>query len=58
MKVGDLVKCLTVDGKPLGLVVEVNNHTSGYRILHYRVLVKGGQWDFLSHHLEVANACR
>ena len=58
MKAGDLVRCLAVDGKPAGLIVEVSNHTSGYRILHYRVLVKGATHSFLSHHLEVVSESR
>ena len=58
MQVGDLVKCVAVDNKPLGLIVEISDHPSGYRILHYRVLVKGSAHSFLSHHLEAINESR
>ena len=37
MQVGDLVKVVCVDGHPLGMILEVSDHPSGYRIQQYLV---------------------
>ena len=57
MKAGDLVTCLTVDGKPAGLIVDVRKHPSSSVIIQYFVLVDGVKHPFLSHHLEVISGC-
>ena len=58
MKVGDLVKVVCVDDHPMGMVLEVRDHPSGYRIQHYLVQALGSSQDrkahqYLKHHLEV-----
>jgi hypothetical protein len=57
MKVGDLVKLLTVAGHPIGMILEVRDHTSGYKIQHYLVQALGSLQDrkahqYLKHQLE------
>jgi len=58
MQVGDLVKLLTVAGHPIGMILDVRDHTSGYKIKHYLVQALGSSQDckahqYLKHHLEV-----
>jgi hypothetical protein len=62
MKVGDLVKVVCVDGHPMGMVLEVRDHPSGYRIQHYLVQLFGRlhlhprphmPHQYLKHHLEI-----
>jgi len=59
MQVGDLVKVVCVDGHPMGMILEVGNHPSGYRIQQYLVqLFRRRPGDhkahqYLKHHLEV-----
>ena len=58
MQVGDLVKVVCVDGHPMGMILEVSDHPSGYRIQQYLVqlfsrrpdLREPSQW--LRHQLE------
>ena len=57
MKVGDLVKVVRIDGHPVGMILEVRDHPSGYRIQHYLVQLFNSRYDrephqYLSHHLE------
>ena len=59
MKVGDLVKVVRIDGHPIGMILEVRDHPSGYRIQHYLVQLFGRQPDWptprlwLRHQLEI-----
>tara|TARA_Y100001970_G_C13958050_1_gene711724 strand:- start:139 stop:327 length:189 start_codon:yes stop_codon:yes gene_type:complete len=60
MKVGDLVKVLTVTDHPIGMILDVRDHTSGYKIQHYLVQLFGKRsaremkaHQYLKHHLEV-----
>lgn len=53
MKVGDLVRCVAADGWPLGVIAEKCDHTSGFRMLHFKVLVQGSIHQFLPHQLEI-----
>ena len=58
MQVGDLVKVVCVDGHPMGMVLEVRDHPSGYRIQHYLVQLFSSRYDtephqYLPHHLEI-----
>ena len=57
MKVGDLVKVVCVDGHPMGMILEVSDHPSGYRIQQYLVQLFSSRYDrdphqYLPHHLE------
>ena len=59
MKAGDLVRVVCVDGHPMGMVLEVRDHPSGYRIQHYLVQLFSSRYDrkphqYLPHHLEIA----
>ena len=59
MKVGDLVKVVRIDGHPMGMILEVRDHPSGYRIQDYLVQLFGRQPDWptprqwLRHQLEI-----
>jgi len=58
MKAGDLVRVVCVDGHPMGMVLEVRDHPSGYRIQHYLVQLVSSRYDraphqYLPHHLEI-----
>ena len=60
MRAGDLVKVLTVADHPIGMILDVRDHTSGYKIQHYLVQLFGkrGVYEmkphqYLKHHLEV-----
>jgi hypothetical protein len=58
MQVGDLVKLLTVADHPIGMILDVRDHTCGYKIRHYLVQALGSSQDrkahqYLKHHLEV-----
>tara|TARA_B100000686_G_scaffold90074_1_gene96754 strand:- start:251 stop:436 length:186 start_codon:yes stop_codon:yes gene_type:complete len=59
MQVGDLVKVVCVDGHPMGMILEVSDHPSGYRIQQYLVQLfsrRPGErkpHQYLKHHLEV-----
>ena len=59
MQVGDLVKVVRIDGHPTGMILEVSDHPSGYRIQHYLVQLFGSQPDWstprqwLRHQLEI-----
>ena len=46
MQVGDLVKVVRIDGHPTGMILEVSDHPSGYRIQHYLVQLFGRQPDW------------
>ena len=57
MKVGDLVKVVCVDGHPMGMILEVSDHPSGYRIQQYLVQLFNYSYarephQYLPHHLE------
>jgi hypothetical protein len=66
MKVGDLVRCMTVDGKPVGLVVERFVHTSKPSISNdyhgdiFYVLISGYEDPFpiRTRQMELVNASR
>jgi len=49
MKVGDLVRCKYVDGKPLGIIV--SEPRRGISYTSYDVLVQGKVWPF--HHRSI-----
>ena len=58
MKAGDLVRILGLDDHPMGMVLEVRDHPSGYRIQHYLVQLFSSRYDrkphqYLKHHLEI-----
>mgnify|MGYP003660162840 FL=1 len=58
MKVGDLVKVVRIDGHPVGMILEVRDHPSGYRIQHYLVQLFNSRYDrephqYLRHQLEI-----
>ncbi len=58
MRVGDLVKVVRIDGHPMGMILEVSDHPSGYRIQQYLVQLFSSRYDrdphqYLPHHLEV-----
>ena len=60
MQVGDLVKVVRIDGHPTGMILEVRDHPSGYRIQHYLVQLFGRPsarndtpHQYLRHHLEI-----
>ena len=58
MKVGDLVKVVRIDGHPVGMIMEVSDHPSGYRIQQYLVQLFNSRYDrephqYLPHHLEI-----
>lgn len=60
MKVGDLVKCLPVDGA-LGLIITIRPNGPIQRALDsviYDILVKGGVSPFLPSQLEVLDESR
>ena len=57
MQVGDLVKVVCVDGHPMGMILEVSDHPSGYRIQQYLVPLFNSRYDrdphqYLRHQLE------
>ena len=57
MQVGDLVKVVCVDGHPMGMILEVSDHPSGYRIQQYQVQLFNSRYDrephqYLKHQLE------
>ena len=58
MKVGDLVKVVRIDGHPMGMILEVRDHPSGYRIQDYLVQLFSSRPDlresrhWLRHQLE------
>jgi len=56
VKVGDLVVCKYVDGKPVGLIVE----RLDFRPLSFNILISGINitCTFQAHQLEVINASR
>ena len=59
MKIGDLVKCLTIDGRK-GIIIEKVLARWG-SIRYYRVMVLDahtGPWPFQSHQLELLNESR
>jgi len=63
VKVGDLVRVTGVDGWPVGMILDIRDHTSGYRIKHYSVKLFDSRWqlkphDFLRHQMEVISASR
>ena len=49
MKVGDLVRCKYIDGKPIGIIVSGPRH--GINNTFYDVLVQGKVWPF--HHRSI-----
>ena len=62
MKVGDLVRVVCIDGHPMGMIMEVSDHPSGYRIQQYLVQLFSRlhlhprphrPHQYLSHHLEI-----
>ena len=63
MKVGDLVRVTGVNGWPMGMILDIRDHTSGDRIKHYSVKLFDSRWqsgphDFLKHHMEVISESR
>jgi len=59
MKVGDLVRCMMVDGKPTGLVVERFEHFPNVDIFY--VLIPGyvdSQGPIRASQMELVNASR
>ena len=61
MQVGDLVKVVRIDGHPTGMILEVSDHPSGYRIQQYLVQLFGRNLhprphrphQYLKHQLEI-----
>ena len=58
MRVGDLVKVLTVDGQPLGLVTDAWDSTSGGRQGYVKICGRAKQWIFRNTQVEVLNESR
>ena len=63
MQVGDLVRVTSVDGWPMGMILQIRDHTCGYRIKHYSVKIFDSRWqskphDFLQHQMEVISESR
>ncbi len=56
MKVGDLVQCIYVDDKPIGIVVKVRWSSVGNRL--YDVFVNNGTFPFRPHTVEAVNESR
>ena len=52
MKVGDLVRCKHVDGKPLGIILRVRGRNNGKKVCNVDVLVNGHVWPFRAHNVE------
>jgi len=58
VRVGDLVKVVRIDGHPMGVILEVSDHPSGYRIQHYLVQLFSSRYDrkphqYLKHQMEI-----
>ena len=60
MKVGDLVICKYVEGKPIGVILNVRWRKVGRsdRLRVYDVFVKNGTFPFRPHTVEAANESR
>jgi hypothetical protein len=58
MQVGDMVKCRTVDGKPVGLIVSIKSRATSPSFIHYSVLLGGREVVFLKENLEVISENR
>ena len=58
MKVGDLVKLLTVDGNPVGLVTDAWDDFGGGQQGYVKINGRENQWIFCSTQVEVINASR
>ena len=58
MKVGDLVKLLTVDGNPIGLVTDVWGEHRDSQCGFVKINGREKQWIFRSSQVEVLNGSR
>ena len=58
MQVGDIVKLLTVDGQPIGLVTEAWDSNTGGRQGYVKINGRDRQWIFRDKQIEVISASR
>ena len=58
MQVGDLVKLLSVDGHPFGLVTDAWDSNTGGRQGYVKINGRSKQWIFRDKQVEVINASR
>ena len=58
MRVGDVVKLLTVDGHPIGLVTEAWDSNTGGRQGYVKINGRDRQWIFRDKQIEVISASR
>ena len=58
MQVGDIVKLLTVDGHPIGLVTEAWGSNTGGRQGYVKINGRDRQWIFRDEQVEVISASR
>ena len=58
MRVGDVVKLLTVDGRPIGLVTEAWDSNTGGRQGYVKINGRDRQWIFRDKQIEVISASR
>ena len=56
MKIGDLVRCVYVDDKPIGIVIKVRWASVGNRV--YDVFVNNSTFPFRPHTVEIVNESR
>ena len=58
MQVGDIVKLLTVDGHPIGLVTDAWDSNKGTRQGRVKIDGHDRQWIFRDNQIEVISASR
>ena len=58
MKIGDLVKLLTIDGNPIGLVTDTWDYFGGGRQGFVKINGREKQWIFRASQVEVINEDR
>jgi len=58
VRVGDVVKLLTVDGRPIGLVTEAWDSNTGGRQGYVKINGRDRQWIFRDKQIEVISASR
>jgi len=58
VQVGDIVKLLTVDGYPIGLVTEAWDSNTGGRQGYVKINGRAKQWIFRDKQVEVISASR
>ena len=58
MQVGDIVKLLTVDGHPIGLVTDAWDSNTGDRQGYVKINGRSKQWIFRDKQIEVISASR